>query len=267
MAFRKRHLPKWPPCSEGISNLHRLIGECSNEKWFGSALGPSRVSAVAMRELRIRFLGEILRFKEEHSHLNAAWITASQANWRFGWDDKYWDESEFPVLRIFDTILRVTGIMTAPGYLIAYLHAYYDLGMNSFQLQFRGICAGEKLSRFQEIPSAIVHPGRPLIAADCGTEVSGVSEIVTGAHNINTPEREILWLMPQTATMGSADYPVNVLQRAPEPHHCLYLRWAYLYRFQPVVVLSGVRLRAVKTSGSTFRKRDSGRLSLMEEAM
>src|SRR5258708_11164990 len=152
---------KWPDCSEAdLIYMDELLEDFATN----DILDLSRASATCMRHLRLRFLGAILKFVASNSDLPAAWITLSHPDWWFGCDDPYWDEFQFETPRVFRSILRIGGVMTAPGFLIAYLYAQFDPTEKRYQLQFRGICGGEKLGQFVQLSKSLADPiNGPLI--------------------------------------------------------------------------------------------------------
>jgi hypothetical protein len=113
-------------CSElRLRYLHETLSDCSTDKeWWW--LNLSRASATSMRELRLRFLGAVIKFVSENEHRDSAWITVSDPSWRFSETDHFWDEWQFHVPRLFRSVLRIGAVMTAPGYLITYLHVVFD---------------------------------------------------------------------------------------------------------------------------------------------
>src|SRR5450759_698158 len=85
----------------------------------------TRASATFMRDIRIKFLGAVLQLVSRHSNLPARWITLSHPDWSFGGEDPYWNEFDFDAPRVFRSLLRIGGIMTTSGYLIAYIPVSY----------------------------------------------------------------------------------------------------------------------------------------------
>lgn len=57
-------------------------------------------------------------------------------------------------------------------------------------------------------------------------------------------------MMPQVATICATKAASASGRRAPEPYHSLYLRWAHLYRDEPIVEMSGVALRCATFGGA-----------------
>ena len=207
----------------------------------------SRASAFMMREIRLRFLGAILQFRSEHKNLPAAWISATHPMWRFSLHSGLQAPSESEVIRLFRSMLRIGGVMTAPGYLIAYLHTLFDPVTNGFRLESRGIAAGDKLKLFQRLSAALAEPkNTPLIADYIGKRLPFNDTIYIAVCPINHLHREILRMMPNMATVRLDPYhKLAPAGRAPEPFHSRYLMWAHSHRREPMVVMNGVGLKAV----------------------
>jgi hypothetical protein len=240
-ALREFPWHEWPKCSE--YDLHYL-GENLGIFARADVSDASRASAISMRGLRLKFLGAVLKFTQTHWDDNAAWVTLSHPDWRFGKHDMFWDEFYFDAPRVFRCILRMTGVMTAPGFLISYLHTQFDPKTEEFYLQYRGLCSGEKQVMYQQMTASLNDASNASEIRDYIGSFPRVSNFVTTARKMENLKRQLPNLMPNTVTMkrGSVDAAPK-LQRVPEPHHSAYLIWAELYRFQPVFILSGVRIQ------------------------
>lgn len=203
-----------------------------------------RASATSMRNLRLRFLGAVLKFAEMHEDPAAAWVTLSHRDWCFGSDDKFWHESVFDAPRVFRSILRIAGVMTAPGFLIGYLHTQFDQKTNAFYLQYRGFCGGEKLAMYRQMTGSLNDESNASLIRDYIGATPRVANFVTTIHKVDDFIAQLPNLMPNGITMKrtTADATPK-LSRVPEPYHSAYLIWAELYRFQPVFILSGVRIK------------------------
>jgi hypothetical protein len=235
-----------PECSEEIDDLNEQLdrdfrGGNSSDPYFI----PSRVSAIGMRELRLRFLGAVLKFVSANADAKASWVSMSHPDWVFGLNDHYWDEHHFPFPRLFRSLLRIGGVMTASGYLITYLHTLFDPTHRKFRLQYRGICAGEKLDQFRNLVHALADPKSARLVEDhTGLDPDYTAKsIKIGVHSIKNLPFELPGMMPQLPTVYAAKGASASERRTPEPYHSVYLRWAHLYRDESIVEMSGVALR------------------------
>ena len=214
-----RQSPRWAVrCSDSyVFHLDEMLNCCSqDDDWWWTSL--TRASATAMRELRCRFLGATLKFVSDQPGIKPALITASHPGWCFGLDD-YWDERLFPAPRDFRSILRIGGVMTAPGYLIAYLHTQFDPKIRRFVLQFRGVCGGEKLRCFLDLPQTLAarHHLPPLID-HLDPRITEQPSISVGVHAIDDLPRQITAMMPSTATrLAKPGGGSQKLRPVPEP--------------------------------------------------
>lgn len=234
-----------PECSEWIDDLNERLDECTADNWCHSYIGPSRASAISMRELRLRLLGAILKFVSEDASAEPSWISISHPDWEFGLNDAYWDEEQFHVPRIFRSLLRIGGVMTASGYLITYLHTLFNPKHKDFRLQYRGICAGDKLGELRNLTKASADPTNTRLVEDyTGLHPKSTAEsLKIGIREIKNLQLEIPSMMPQMPTVCPRQRADTSSRRTPEPHRSGYLRWAHLYRFEPIVEMSGVALR------------------------
>src|SRR6266851_1143883 len=237
----------WPDTSDPEDRLDRLLEDYAKDD---NPYDYSPASATFMREIRLNFFGAVLELVESVPSYDFAWVTASRESWQVSIHERYLDERFFDIPRIFRSLLRIGGVITAPGFLIMCLHAQYDV-RGHFQLQFRGVCTGEKLKRFRSLPETIADPeNAPLIRDYIGP--FPLADLYIGAQVPSDFAEEIINIMPNGVTP-------RVRTRggphcgAPEPHHSVYLLWAHLYRSQPIIIMSG--------AGIT----DDGRLVLTQE--
>jgi len=228
----------WPDTSEPLRHLDQLLEKYAKDDKPDDY---SPASATFMREVRLKFFGAVLPLIERVSSHDFAWVTASSASWQVSTLERYFDARFFEVPRVFRSLLRIGGVMTAPGFLIMNLHAQYNVfgRFAHFQLQFRGVCAGEKLKRFRCLPETIAaQENEPLIRDYIGP---CPPSLYIGAQVPIHSEQEVLNIMPNGVTSRlRRSRPAS--SGVPEPHHSIYLVWAHLYRLEPRVIMSGVSM-------------------------
>jgi hypothetical protein len=237
----------WPDTSDPEDRLDLLLEEYARDD---NPYDYSPASATFMREIRLKFFGAVLPLVERVASYDFAWVTASSASWELSMHQRYFDERFFDLPRVFRSLLRIGGVITAPGFLVMCLHAQYDV-RGHFQLQFRGVCTGEKLKRFRSLPETIADPDNaPLIRDYIGSFPP--ADLYIGAQVPSDFAGEIINIMPNGVTprLRTRGGPHC---GAPEPHHSVYLLWAHLYRSEPMIIMSG--------AGIT----DDGRLVLTQE--
>src|SRR5882724_1826246 len=102
------------------------------------------------------------------------------------------------------------------------------------RLQFRGICAGEKLGCFLNI-ARVVEDGRNtrLLWDYVGT--GAAFGLTTTSRKVANLPLQIAAMMPNSVTqkLRIRDNFVRI-GPPPEPHYSAYLTWAHLYRHEPV---------------------------------
>jgi hypothetical protein len=209
---------------------------------------PHRASAISMRELRLRFLGSILDLLAQHGELSCKWITARHPAWRFGLKDRYeWVDVGVSVPRRFRSLLRLAGVMDAPGVLIAYMHTLFDLRTSDYHLEFRGIASGEKLNAFRQMSQILADKTKePLLLDYVGASSAWAGRIKTASYDIRDLRREITKIMPNSiTTRGQLKSCVSPGAAAsarsiPEPYGSVHLLWLGQHVFEEVGVLSGV---------------------------
>jgi hypothetical protein len=209
---------------------------------------PHRASAISMRELRLRFLGAILDLLAQHKELSCQWITARHPAWRFGVKDRYeWVDIGMSVPRQFRALLRLAGIMGAPGFLIAYMHTLFDPRTSDYHLEFRGIASGEKLDSFRQMSQILADKTKePLLLDYVGASSVWAGKIKTASYEIRDLWREITKVMPNSITtrgLPKSRFAPGVTATAssiPEPYGSIYLLWLGQHVFEEVGVLSGV---------------------------
>jgi len=242
----------WPRCDdEEVHELQELLLECNSANWDSTYLGASVVSAVSMRELRLRLLGGVLRFALAQKVGRPAWIAASHPVWCFGLGDYYWRDVNFRVPDVFRALLQLAGITSAPGYLITYIQPVFSPVDGNFRLQFRGICAGEKLRLFRQLRDILMQP-RYQVLLDAMLHDSA-DRMITSVTAISDIRRQITHMMPPVPTVQSRAHTNGVIPAIPEPHFSLYLAWAHLHRGYQMGVTSGTRFSACSPTYSMLR--------------
>jgi len=203
----------------------------------------SRASATCMRNIRLKFLGATLKFVSAHPELPGSWITLSHPDWYLGKYDNYGETSEFDAPQVLRSLLRIGGVMSAPGYLIMYVDALFDPTTEYFKLQFSGISGGEKLKLFGELRKTINDDRNAPLVRDYIGPYPSTHKFKTTLHTISDLPTQVSGMMPNqlTARFGGLGNSVKI-RRVPEPHHSIYLVWAHLYRMRAMVVMSGVRI-------------------------
>ena len=210
----------------GVDQHHELstITDVRRSKPAPSCLA----SASYVRSRRIGVLGSILDLVRNNPELDVAWLTAGDYNSRF--DPKASWPSAIPGARMrFEHQLERSGALTAPGFLIAYLHGYFLPDVKAFQLQYRGIVGGQKLKCIHEwgklrrngevAPSQIniaIHVIRDLVQ-----QISGMM------HNF----------LPATERTATGD--ISSLERMTEPYDSVYLIWLSQHSLADMLILNG----------------------------
>src|SRR3954454_20211852 len=118
----------------------------------------------------------------------------------------------------------------------------------NFLIQFRGICGGDKLENLRRLPMSVNDPAKlPLIRDYIGWQPFG--GLTVTVRWIDDMRRQISSMMPNMATtqIRVPGREPSAGCQAPEPYHSAYLIWKYLYRHEPVVVMSGVGLEEAYT--------------------
>jgi hypothetical protein len=251
-AFGLADWHEWPRCyDEEVLQLQELLFECNSADWDSTYLGASVVSAVSMRELRLRLLGGVLRFALAQKVGRPAWIAASHPAWCFGLTDYYWNDVDFRLPDLFRALLQLAGITSAPGYLITYIHPVFSPLDETFRFQFRGLCAGEKLRLFRQLRDTLMQPRcKALVHAMLHDSADRMS---TSVRVISDIRRQITHMMPPVPTVQSRAHTNGVIPAVPEPHFSLYLAWAHLHRGYPMGVTSGTRFSARSPTYSMLR--------------
>ena len=143
---------------------------------------------------------------------------------------------------VFRALLQLAGITSASGYLITYIHPVFSPLDEKFTLQFRGICAGEKLRLFRQLRDILMQPRcKALVHAMLHGSADRMS---TSVRAITDIRRQITHMMPPVPTVRCRAHTNGVIPAIPEPHFSLYLAWAHLHRGHPMGVTSGTRFSA-----------------------
>src|SRR5258707_11484907 len=234
-----------------IEHLAEDLEAGDEYNWTGN---PSRASAICTRELRLRFLGASLKLlTDDVDFRDAAWITLSHREWYISREDADWNDVHFDILRQFRALLRCSGVIGAPGFLIVCLHAlFYG---REFRVEFRGVCGGEKLQRFREIAAFVDDEANlPLLEDYIGGE---------RPHEFVTTVRRVKRVLPQLAAMmpNAVTYGIEQREKSPkitippEPHYSGYITWLHVLRAVPIVVMSGVGIPySVSDGGRSFNE-------------
>jgi hypothetical protein len=234
---------------------------------------PSRASAIWTRELRLRFLGNTLQFLSEQTDPRASgWITVSRIHWDLedgvddleagiGLSEDDWDNARFDVPRQFRALMRCSGVIDAPGFLIVCLHAVFT-HHKRIRLEFRGICGGEKLQRFRQIDGFIANQAnRELIEDYVGGSRFG--PFIIASQVIKNLVPGLAAMMPNGVThrIATRGNPVT-FKRPPEPSYSKYITWLHLMRNTPAVIMSGVGVPYTPNSTSYPEQSPTKPLSL-----
>jgi hypothetical protein len=223
----------------------------------------SRASAIWTRELRLRFLGNILQFLSERTDPRASgWITISRTHWHLGLSDADWDSVEFDVPRQFRALMRCAGVLDATGFLITCLHAGFDNHYRKMRLEFRGICGGEKLQRFREIDGFIANEAnRGLLEDYIGGP--GLGQFVTTSYGVKSVLPGLAAMMPNGVACRIATRGTTLTsKRPPEPSYSHYITWLGVMRLIPIVIMSGVGVPYVPYPSSYFEQTPAKPLGL-----
>ena len=217
--------PNIPSCDpQRLAGLLETIIDVRRSKPAPSCLA----SATYVRSRRIGVLGSILDLVRNSPEPDIAWLTAGDYNSRF--DPKASWPSAIPGARMrFEHQLERSGALTAPGFLIAYLHGYFLPDVKAFQLQYRGIVGGQKLKCIREwgklrrngevAPSQIkiaIHVVRDLVQ-----QISGMM------HNF----------LPAIERTATGD--ISSFKRMTEPYDSVYLIWLSQHSLADMLILNG----------------------------
>jgi hypothetical protein len=210
---------------EGIDGCNpagtaRLLADGMVHKWIQRC----SASAAYMRDRRIALLGSVLKLTEDNPQRQIAFITVSHPAWYFNLRHNW----SYPrrLSEDFCDLLEGGNVLSASGFLVAVLSGRYDPAAQNIQLILRGICAGDKLSRFIDMET------------DCETVPRMFNWDV---HEIVHLPRQIRSMMPNRITELPERWKGRKqIQRMREPYHSIYLMWLARSPFAQLVLSDGV---------------------------
>jgi len=145
-------------------------------------------------------------------------------------------------------MLRIAGVMTAPGFLITYLHAQFDPANSKFVLQFRGMAEGKKLTYFRQSPRTLMDKNNePSVLDHIGERPEWVAHIAIASYPIRNLRKEISCMMPNFISERGQISGKNPPAHSParpirEPYGGAYLMWLDQHVHEQVVVMSNVSI-------------------------
>ncbi len=103
----------WPDTSDPEDRLDRLLEDYAKDD---NPYDYSPASATFMREIHLNYFGAVLELVESVPSYDFAWVTASRESWQVSIHERYLDERFFDIPRIFGSLSRIGGVITAPGF-------------------------------------------------------------------------------------------------------------------------------------------------------
>lgn len=221
---RAAESPPLPGDPLALAAMLDTIGNASPNQPIPSCLA----SAVYMRYRRIGVLGAIVELLASNRGLDAAWVSGSSTPFRFDHNNG-WPEAGQLARQHLEHKLRALGAFNAPGFLIGFFHGCYVPELERFQLRYRGVVAGAKLS-------CVCKPDPTPLNAK-----TTVGHARFRLHPIRDPRQHISGLLPNflPEVQRSPEVKSVAISRMREPVHSLYLSWLAQHRLAGLTAISG----------------------------
>jgi hypothetical protein len=185
-------------------------------------------SAAYMRDRRLALLSSIYRLVDENPDTDVKFVTVGSPAWlfnlRYQWDLLRWVGLQFGYFHDY-------SLRSASGFLIGCMRGIYDADAGNLQLEFRGLCGGEKLKEFGQPEE---RDERHMFYAD--------------KHEVWDLPRQLSAMMPNRIAErpeGQVGDHTRGTKRMREPYHSIYLMWLARREMTNVVFAQGHRLRAM----------------------